>query len=251
MKRFWLIIFCLPLLFSCRSLNPSIMFKTEKDYPYIKPDSVSAKIISEYKIAPFNDLELNIFSNDGYKLVDITPGSGAAGVNNSLIKYSVEADGFVKLPTLGRVQLQGLTIREAEKLLEEKYAAYYNKPFILLKVLNRKVIVFHGSGGSSSIVALNNDNMNLLDALASTSGIAVTGKAYNIKLIRGNLKNPVIYQIDLSTIEGMRQADLQLQANDIIYVEPTRNIAESVLVKISPVIGLLTTIVLTIAIFAK
>lgn len=251
MKHFWLIIFCLPLLISCRSLNPSIMFKTGKDYPYIKPDSVSAKIISEYKIAPFNDIELHIYSNDGYKLVDITPGGGSTGVNNTVIKYSIEADGYVKLPTLGRVQLQGYTVREAEKLLEEKYAFYYNKPFILLRVLNRKVLVFKGEGGSASVVPLTNDNMTLIDAIATTAGIASTGKAYNIKLIRGNLKNPIIYQIDLSTIEGMKQADLQLQANDIIYVEPTRNIAESLLVKISPVIGLLTTIILTIAIFAK
>ncbi|HLG33719.1 MAG TPA: polysaccharide biosynthesis/export family protein [Bacteroidia bacterium] len=251
MKRFWLFIFCLPLLFSCRSLNPSIMFKTGKNYQFIKPDSVAMKIQSEYKLAPFNEIELHIYTNDGYKLVDISTTAASQGVGSSLIQYAVESDGFVKLPLLGRVELNGLTVREAEKLLEEKYAAYYNKPFILLKVLNRKVMVFKGEGGSAAVVPLSKDNMNLIEALAATGGLAVTGKAYNIKLIRGSPKNPQIFRIDLSTVEGMKQADLQLQANDIIYIEPTRNIAESVLVKISPVIGLLTTIVLTIAIFAK
>jgi polysaccharide biosynthesis/export protein len=251
MKLFRLFIFCLPLLFSCRSLNPSIMFQTGKGYQYAQPDSATMKVQSEYKLAPFNDLELHIYSNDGYKLVDITNSAGGQGMNNNLVKYSIETDGFVKLPLLGRVELKGLTVREAEKLLEEKYATFYNKPFILLKVLNRKVLVFKGEGGSAAPVILTSDNMTLIDAVAATAGIAPTGKAYKIKLIRGDYKNPKIYLIDLSTIEGMKQADLQLQANDIIYVEPTRNIAESLLVKISPVIGLLTTIVLTVAIFNK
>jgi polysaccharide export outer membrane protein len=251
MRRFWLLVFFLPLLFSCRSLNPSIMFKTGSDYPFARMDSAALAVQSQYKLAPFNDLELHIYTNDGYKLVDISTTAASGGVNSSLIQYTIESDGYVKLPLLGRVEIKGLTVREAEKLLEEKYSAYYNKPFIMLRVLNRKVLVFKGEGGSANVVPLNNDNMTLIDAIASTGGLASTGKAYNIKLIRGNLKNPQIYQIDLSTLEGMKQSDLQLQANDIIYIEPTRNLAESLLVKISPIIGLLTTITLTIAIFAK
>jgi polysaccharide export outer membrane protein len=251
MKRFWIFLFCLPLLFSCRSLNPSIMFKTEKNYPYVKPDSAALAVKSQYRLAPFNELELLIYTNEGYKLVDVTSTSAGAGAGGGNIHYMIEGDGFVKLPLLGRVELKGMTVKEAEKFLEEKYAAYYNKPFLILRVLNRKVLVFKGEGGSANVVQLTDDNMSLIDAIAVTGGLAVTGKAYNIKLIRGDPKNPQVYKFDLSTIEGMKQSDLQLQANDIIYIEPTRNIAESLLVKISPFIGLLTTITLTIAIFAK
>jgi polysaccharide export outer membrane protein len=60
-----------------------------------------------------------------------------------------------------------------------------------------------------------------------------------------------VYLIDLSTIEGMKEADLQLQSNDIIYIEPTRNLADTVLVQISPILGLFTTILLSIALFNK
>jgi len=227
------------------------MFKTEKNYPYSQPDSTSTNANSEYKLSPFDEIELHIYSNNGYKLVDVTSASSTSGVINSLINYSLETDGFVKLPLLGRVALKGMTIKEAERMLEEKYTGFYNNPFIIIKVLNRRVLVFKGEGGSASVVPLTNDNMSLIEAVAASSGLAITGKAFNIKLIRGNLKNPQIYKIDLSTIEGMKKADLQLQANDIIYIEPTRNISESILVKISPVIGLLTTILLTISIIRK
>ena len=248
MKRFFLIIFLLPLLFSCRTLNPSVMFKTGKNYPFMQTDSTAMKVQSEYKLAPYDEIELDIYSNNGYKLVDITGNAG--GGNSSQVNYNLESDGFVKLPLLGRLNMQGMTVIEAEKMLEEKYKAYYNSPFILLKVLNRRVFIFMGEG-SALVVPLLKDNMTLIEALASAGGIPRTGKAYSIRLIRGSLKNPGIYKIDLSSIDAMKKADLQLQSNDIIYIEPTRNISESILVKISPALGLLTTILLTIAIFHK
>jgi len=225
------------------------MFKTGKNYPYTQPDSVSKRVQSEYKLAVYDELVLFIYTNNGYKLVDITGGAAAAPTNS--VKYIIEKDGFAKLPQVGRVSLTGYTVKEAEKLLEEKYSTYFNNPFIVINIVNRRVYIFTGEGGGGTIVPMNTDNMTLIEALALAGGIKETGKAYKIKLIRGDLKNSKVYLIDLSTIEGMQEADLQLQSNDIIYIEPTRNLANTVLVQISPVLGLLSTILLSIAIFNK
>ncbi len=46
--------------------------------------------------------------------------------------------------------------------------------------------------------------------------------------------------IDLSTIEGINNADMVVQANDIIYVEPIADIAREVLADVTPVISLLS-----------
>jgi polysaccharide biosynthesis/export protein len=246
MRRLVLLFLVISLFYSCRTFNPSVMFKTGKDYPYAQPDSVSKRIQSEYKLAEYDELELYIYTNNGYKLVDIT-GMSAAPVNT--VKYIIEKDGFAKLPQVGKVLLKGYTVREAEKLLEEKYSTYFNNPFIIINIVNRRVYIFTGEGGNAAIVTMNTDNMTLIEALAQAGGINEKGKAYKIKLIRGDLKNPKIYLIDLSTIEGMKEADLQLQSNDIIYIEPTRNIADTLLVQIAPVLGLFTTILLSIALF--
>jgi polysaccharide biosynthesis/export protein len=249
MRRLVLFFVAISLFYSCRTINPSVMFKTGKDYPYTQPDSVSKTVQSEYKIAEYDELELYIYTNNGYKLVDIT-GAVAASTTNT-VRYLVEKDGFAKLPQLGRVALKGYTVMEAQKVLEEKYSTYFNNPFVMLKVVNRRVYIFTGEGGSGAIVQMSRDNMTLIEALAQAGGISEKGKAYKIKLIRGDLKNPKVYLIDLSTIEGMKEADLQLQSNDIIYIEPTRNIADTVLVQISPILGLFTTIFLTIALLNK
>jgi polysaccharide biosynthesis/export protein len=86
--------------------------------------------------------------------------------------------------------------------------------------------------------------------LAKAGGIQ-DGKAHRIKLIRGDLKNPQVYLIDLSTIEGMTKANLTLQANDIIYVEPRDKVPQKVLEAITPYLTLLTTFLLIYGLFVK
>jgi polysaccharide export outer membrane protein len=241
--RKYCILFIVLISFGCRSINPSVMFKTPKGYDY-QIDQTLAN--AEYKITPNDYLEFNVYSRDGFNLIDQTAVSiqsaGTLGNNGveSLHKYLVELDGYVKLPILGRIKIKDMTIKEAEKMLETQYATYYQKPFVQLKVINRRVLIFPGSGGSGRVVLLENENTTLVEALAIAGGIAPTGKAWRVKLIRGDLRNPQIQLIDLSTIEGVKQSNLLLQANDIIYVEPVPNIAANVLAQISPIIGIIT-----------
>jgi polysaccharide export outer membrane protein len=163
----------------------------------------------------------------------------------------VEYDGTCKLPLIGRVKLAGSTRREAENKLEELYKDQYRDPYITITINNRKVIVFPGSGSNAKIVNFLGDNMNLLEALAEVGGISNTGKAKKVKLIRGDLKNPKIYKIDLSTLEGMKEADLALQSGDIIYVDPYEDPAVLFNKNISPylaVLGSISSVITTVAI---
>lgn len=225
-------------LTSCSILKPSVMLRTPKGYKYATPPD---KPVVEYKIAANDQLEFRMYTNDGFRLIDIsslTP-DNAQKLTTSF-NYLIEFDGTAKLPLLGRVPLVGLTIREAELLLEEKYATFYNKPYILLGVSNRRVIVFPGGEGSAKVITLNNERTTLIEALALAGGIYTTGKAKRVKLIRGDLKNPEVYLIDLSTIEGVKSADLILQANDIIYVEPRLQLVKTAINEVAPYITFIT-----------
>jgi polysaccharide export outer membrane protein len=127
------------------------------------------------------------------------------------------------------------------------YSKYYNNPFVQIEVSNMRVIIL-GKGtetGSASVITLANPNTTLFEALAYSGGIE-GGKSYNIKLVRGDLKNPQIYLIDLSTLEGMKKANLILQANDIIIIKPKHNYTEKFLTVITPYLTLVSMILLII-----
>ncbi|HEX8517142.1 MAG TPA: polysaccharide biosynthesis/export family protein [Bacteroidia bacterium] len=234
------------LLSGCGWLNPNIMLKTGKDYQYTKfSDSVNKK---EYRLSSNDILEFSLYSNEGFKLVDLTSlNSANMGYRfENSIQYLIESDGFCKLPILGRMKLNGMTIKEVELQLEEKYSAYYIKPFVIVKVLNKRVIVFPGSAGDAKVIPLVNNNTTLIEAIALAGGIADDGKARQIKLIRDVGGSPEVYLIDLSKIEGIKLAGMVLQSNDIIYIEPRRKVSSKIVQELAPIVSILTSIFIII-----
>ena len=92
------------------------------------------------------------------------------------------------------------------------------------------------------MVPLENENTSLIEVLALAGGVGGS-KAFRIKLIRGDLRNPQVFLIDLSTIEGLKKTNLQIVSNDIIYVEPALTLTD-VNTQIGPIISLVTTAIL-------
>jgi len=249
MRRFFILSVIIIAATGCqRNLNPSVMFKAPSDYPYNEQQTLTNV---EYKIAANDVISLSVYTNDGFKLIDLTTsagsvsgGTGGGAVSAIGTKYTVDIEGYVNLPIIKRVKLKELTIRDAEKMLEQQYSTYYNKPYVVLTVINRRVLVFPGAGGTGRVVLLENENTSLIEALALAGGITETGKAYKIKLIRGDSRNPQVTLVDLSTIEGMKRSNMLLQANDIIYVEPVPRISQGILAQITPIVGILTSFLL-------
>ena len=186
-------------------------------------------------------------TNDGERLINPVEGGTVAQTVSKT--YLVEFDGQINFPVLGRIPISGLTLREAEVLLEEKFSKYYNNPFVQLKITNNRVTIFTGAeGNSASVLKLENTNTTLFEALAMAGGIS-DGKAYRIKLIRGGADNPQVYLFDLSTIEGMKQGNTILQANDVIYVEPRNKIPERITSAVTPYLSLFSTILVIYTLF--
>jgi polysaccharide export outer membrane protein len=128
------------------------MLSTPKDYNYDKlVDSLSRL---DYRIAANDAVQYKVFTNDGFKLIDLA--STGTGLFRNDLDVIVESSGEVKMPLLGRLNVGGLTIKEAEKLMEERYSEFYVKPYVTLKVINKRVIVFPGNTGQAKVINMAN-----------------------------------------------------------------------------------------------
>lgn len=206
------------------------MIRTPKDYKY---DEFPAVRDSQYVIGINDEVSILLVADGGFPLIDIVGANlelarqfNAPGKLGTQVVFTVEYDGTIKLPIVGRFKVQGMYVRQLEDTLEYIFSKHYRDPYVQVKVLNQKVIVFPGQGGSAKVVRFENPNMTLFEAIASSGGLSRGAKAYRIKLIRGDLKNPKIFLINLATIEGMKDADLVLRPNDIIYVEPQERLID-------------------------
>lgn len=240
-KQVLLFVTALLLFSSCKVFMPARMLRATKDQ--IQPFPQEERY-TEYRIAPNDELQISVDIQEGEAIFENTTANN--NNNNYGRSFTVEFDGMVKLPRLGRIQVAGLTTRQLEDTLELAYAQYMNAPMVRVKITNHKVTIFPGGeGGTAKIITLSQENTTLIEALAQAGGIS-DGRACKIKLIRGDLKNPTVYQVDLSTIDGMKQANLTLKANDIIYVEPRLRPVSRFLNELNPYLTLLSTTLLII-----
>ena len=173
-----------------------------------------------------------------------------AGSSTGGSEFLVQADGTVTLPMVNRVRVRDLSLLQADSLLKISYETYYKDVFVTTRVTNNRVIILGAPGGQ--VVSLTNDNMNLLEVLALAGGLEGNnqgggggqfrfgGKANNIRIIRGDLKNPQVEQVDLTTLAGMRRANLQMEPNDVVYIEPIRRPFLEFLTDATPAIGALS-----------
>ena len=246
--KYFIFLFVTLWFSSCKIFRSNLMLKTPKDYTYDKIiDSLST---IDYKIDANDFITVRVFSNDGFKIVDLA----SATTNNRFIEldYVVNRDGTCKLPLIGRVKLAGLSIREATEYLEQSYSDFYVKPFVYMTVTNKRVIVFPGNGGNAQVIYLKNNNTTVIEALALSGGILEDGKAYKVKLIRNQgTDKPKVYLMDLSKIEGIAVGNSVVLAHDIIYVEPRYRLARTLVSEVTPIISLITSTFLIYTLAAR
>ena len=90
MRKLVLALVVISLFSSCRTLRPSLMLKTPKDYVFEKVSDTMAT--QEYHIAATDAISFRILSNEGFRLVDINSSNQQAQIA-SIIETMVELDG--------------------------------------------------------------------------------------------------------------------------------------------------------------
>jgi polysaccharide export outer membrane protein len=163
--------------------------------------------------------------------------------------YLVRQDGTSEIPLIGSYKVSGLTVIQLEDTLTSILSKTYKDPFVQIRVTNQRVIVFPGRG-SAQVVYLNNVNTSLLEVIALSGGISNDGRSNSIKLMRKKMNGKrEIYKIDLSTIQGLKQAEMIVQSNDYIYVDYKPRYASAILQEVGPWLSLVTTALAVIVIF--
>ncbi|HEY1047076.1 MAG TPA: polysaccharide biosynthesis/export family protein [Bacteroidia bacterium] len=213
---------------SCKTYTGNIILKTEKEDENWK-DAYS-KVIIEYPIKVGDKIQFTLFTNEGESIIDPTGNlirantQNANGGSNEPVAqnpiYEVLETGECLFPVIGKLQVVGLKTSQLDSILSVKFEAYYNGVYVLSKVVNKKVTVLGGNKGGAIVPF--SSNMNLLEVLAIYGGLSNDNKGYNIRIIRGDLKDPQVKIVNLRTIADMKASIVTLMPDDIIYIEPIR-----------------------------
>ena len=205
------------ILTSC-GYKQNIMFQVPEGYKLQQQVESAEK---NYLIQENDYLQLEVYTNKGERIIDpdleLTKDLGNQNLNTKPVpSYLVDINGVAKFPLVGEIKVAGMTVRQAEEILQKSYTQYYRDAFVILKYLNKRVIVLGASGGQ--VIPLQNENIRLVEVLALAKGVSNDAKAHNIRVLRGDQ----VFVADLSTIDGYLKNNIAIEPGDVVYIEPIR-----------------------------
>lgn len=213
------------------------MFKGDDDKA-ISQQLAAAEM--NYVIRKNDLLNMEVYTNMGEKIVDPNLESFNETSNRtqtaSTPVYLVDVSGVARLPLVDEIKLEGLTIKQAEQLLQKEYSRFYQQPFVILKFANKRVVVLGTSGGQ--VIPLTNENTRLTEVLALSKAVTDDAKVGNIRVLRGE----ETFVADLSNLKGYLTNDIIIMPGDIVYVEPVRRAFSEGLREYGPVISIITSV---------
>ncbi len=204
---------------------------TRKNMVYLQPDSTQINTVFEQYIPKIqkNDIvTIAVTAADPKVTAPFNPVSslsgGAMNQNVDLAlrpTYTVDSNGDVTLPLLGKVHIEGLTRLEAIEKLRVELSKYIKDPGVNMNFNNFRISVLGEVARPGSFI-IPTERVTVLEALGMAGDMTIRGIRQNVTLIREVDGKKSVHHLDLTKQETLNSPYYYLAQNDVIYVEPNK-----------------------------
>ena len=209
-------------------------------------DRIQLKIVTK-------DDEANSILNAALKGIDVGTTFVGNGGQQQEVGYLIDPDGFIEIPTLGKISVRGKTPTEIKDLVKNIISDFY-KDVEVYCTIGGRVLIFNGAGGIGTIgggggigmgIPIINERLTIVEVLNGTNPTLT--KIDKIWLIRETDGIRHFVKINMNTIDIFDSPYYYLRNNDIIYLEPYK--INSFIAINSPIRNLITFFITIPAIF--
>lgn len=137
--------------------------------------------------------------------------------------FTVDRRGEIKIPILGQVKVLGLTLKEIENKIEsellEKYFKETSNIFVMVKLPGIRYTTI-GEFGSTGSKVIYKEQITLMEAIANSDDITITGDRTNIIVVRQYPSGVKRHSIDLTDLNAINSPYYYIKPNDLIIANP-------------------------------
>ena len=169
-------------------------------------------------IRPGDEIYVRITSADEQPTA-LTTDMQRGTFNASLQSYTVNEEGSIRLPYIGRITVQNLTLEQAAEKVEAALSQYLFLPNVYMRFINTRVTVL-GEVNRPGVYLFDYKNINIFQALGYAGDIREFGNRKNILLIREDGTKRTKHYIDVTSDNLLESEFYNLQSGDIVYIEP-------------------------------
>jgi polysaccharide export outer membrane protein len=182
----------------------------------------------DYVLKPNDEVYVQISSLDEASSAVFANGSASQNLGNlnpygaSLMSHTIDKDGYLELPVIGKVQAKDKTIAQLKVLIKEALVNILNQPVISVKLVNRYISIL-GEVKNPGHFAYSQEKLSIFDALGIAGDITDYGDRKNIILVRDEKNVNTKVEINLTKSDILKSQYYFLRPGDVIYVRPMRN----------------------------
>ena len=176
----------------------------------------------ELRIAPDDMLSITVSSvvPDAAAPYNL-PGKQELTIVPNLQVYTVDKNGYIYFPIVGRIRVEGMTRNELSKFIEDKIRPELKDPFVLVQFMNFKVVVL-GEVKNPGQISVQTERMSILDAIGAAGDLTIYGERKNVLLMREENGKRIFHRFDLTDQSLFGSPYFYLRQNDVVYVMPNK-----------------------------
>ncbi|MBP5713830.1 MAG: polysaccharide biosynthesis/export family protein [Prevotella sp.] len=134
--------------------------------------------------------------------------------------YTIDPDGTIDFPVLGKITIGGMTRHEAVQTIQNKLREEQLKDAIVtIEFLNLNYTVT-GEVQRPGVFSIGKDRMTLIEALGNAGDLTVFGKRDSVMVVRQQGNDRKVYNLSMNSARDLMTSEaFYVKQNDIIYVK--------------------------------
>ena len=176
-----------------------------------------------YKLQPGDNLYIHVINTiDERSAASINGdirGYLSSDANIYLQTTTIDEDGCVEMPLVGKINIKNLTVDEAKDKLQTAVNTYTNGSTLIVKVAGFNLTVL-GEVSRPGTFKVYQSQINLFEAISMAGNMSNFAKKDEVKIIRQTDNGSQIIVVDIGQADILSSPYYYLKPNDIIVVEP-------------------------------
>lgn len=133
--------------------------------------------------------------------------------------YAVDEYGYVSFSFIDKMQVAGSTVQEVRQKIQTKLDEYFKDATVFIKLVNYQIGVL-GEVNDPGNFTIEQDQINIFQALGLAGSVTSYGNLTEAKLIRQTQSGSDVYILDLTDNKIIESPYFYLMPNDVLYIEP-------------------------------
>lgn len=227
MNRFFLVLVAVLLtLSSCKTREKILYFQDIENGSVIPTQA-----IQPLTFQPGDKLTVIVTSSATpqlavqFNLPLVTVQAGTANVqggSQQMAVYTIDENGCIDIPTLGRTKISGLTRSETAAKIQSILRDGKLRDAVVTVNSYDQYITILGEVRNPGKQTITKDRLTIIEALGAAGDLTIHGCRDNILVLRQEGNETKSYYVDLRSKDVMNSPVYNLRQNDVVYVQPNK-----------------------------